>query len=89
MLWQDPNADVSRHYPTRQREDAQRRLTSVRHDPSDTKPAKCQFKYQLVHLSFERTMMSWLRTTTALIGFGFAIEQYVSHLEQAPASGSA
>jgi putative membrane protein len=29
-------------------------------------------------------MMSWLRTSTALIGFGFAIVQYLNHLQQAP-----
>ena len=29
-------------------------------------------------------MMSWLRTATALIGFGFAIVQYLSHLQQIP-----
>ena len=27
-------------------------------------------------------MMSWLRTATALIGFGFAIVQYLNHLQQ-------
>src|SRR3974390_2469113 len=35
-------------------------------------------------LSLERTLMSWLRTATALIGFGFAIVQYLSHLGQTP-----
>jgi putative membrane protein len=29
-------------------------------------------------------MMSWLRTATALIGFGFAIVQYLNRLQQAP-----
>jgi putative membrane protein len=29
-------------------------------------------------------MMSWLRTATALIGFGFAIVQYFNHLQQIP-----
>jgi putative membrane protein len=28
--------------------------------------------------------MSWLRTAVALIGFGFAIVQYLKHLQQAP-----
>jgi putative membrane protein len=31
-------------------------------------------------------MMSWLRTATALIGFGFAIVQYFNHLQQIPAA---
>src|SRR5512132_3102543 len=29
-------------------------------------------------------MMSWLRTAVALIGFGFAIVQYLSHLQPLP-----
>jgi putative membrane protein len=28
--------------------------------------------------------MSWLRTATALIGFGFAIDQYLSRVQQTP-----
>ena len=48
--------------------------------------ADSHFGWIRTRLSFERTMMSWLRTATALIGFGFAIDQYLSHLEQAPAS---
>src|SRR5215469_16852212 len=47
------------------------------------------FGWLRTRLSLERTMMSWLRTATALIGFGFAIVQYLSHLEQAPGSRSA
>src|SRR5215468_8420631 len=35
-------------------------------------------------LSLERTMMSWVRTATALIGFGFAIVQYLDRLPQLP-----
>jgi putative membrane protein len=35
-------------------------------------------------LSLERTMMAWLRTATALIGFGLAIVQYFNHLQQMP-----
>jgi len=29
-------------------------------------------------------MMSWQRTAVALIGFGFAIVQYLNHLQQTP-----
>ena len=29
-------------------------------------------------------MMAWLRTAAALIGFGFAIVQYLNHLQQIP-----
>src|ERR1700759_4811942 len=40
-------------------------------------------------LALERTIMSWLRTAVALIGFGFAIVQYLNHLQQAPGARSA
>jgi putative membrane protein len=33
-------------------------------------------------LALERTIMSWLRTAVALIGFGFALVQYMNHLQQ-------
>jgi putative membrane protein len=42
------------------------------------------FGWIRTRLSLERTMMAWLRTATALIGFGFAIVQYLSHLPPAP-----
>lgn len=48
--------------------------------------ADSHFGWIRTRLSVERTMMAWLRTATALIGFGFAITQYLSHLEQAPGS---
>jgi putative membrane protein len=40
------------------------------------------FGWVRTRLSLERTMMSWLRTAVALIGFGFAIVQYFNHLEE-------
>ena len=42
------------------------------------------FAWIRTRLSVERTMMSWLRTAVALIGFGFAIVQYLNHLQQIP-----
>ena len=42
------------------------------------------FGWLRTRLSVERTMMSWQRTAVALIGFGFAIVQYLNHLQQAP-----
>jgi len=47
------------------------------------------FGWIRTRLSVERTMMSWLRTATALIGFGFAIVQFFERLEQTPGSRSA
>ena len=46
--------------------------------------ADSHFGWIRTRLSLERTIMSWLRTATALIGFGFAIVQYLSHLQQIP-----
>ena len=46
--------------------------------------ASDHFAWIRTRLSVERTMMAWLRTATALIGFGFAIVQYFNHLQQIP-----
>jgi putative membrane protein len=46
--------------------------------------ADSHFGWLRTRLSVERTLMSWLRTATALIGFGFALFQYLDHLDQAP-----
>ena len=51
--------------------------------------ADSHFGWIRTRLSLERTMMSWLRTATALIGFGFAIVQYLNHLQQVPEARSA
>lgn len=47
------------------------------------------FSWVRTRLSVERTMMSWQRTATALIGFGFAIVQYFNHLQQIPGARAA
>jgi inner membrane protein YidH len=47
------------------------------------------FGWIRTRLSVERTMMSWLRTATALIGFGFAIVQFFERLQQSPQARSA
>ena len=47
------------------------------------------FAWVRTRLALERTIMSWLRTAVALIGFGFAIVQYLEHLEQAPEAHAA
>jgi len=51
--------------------------------------ASDHFAWIRTRLSVERTMMSWLRTATALIGFGFAIVQFFEHLQQTPEARSA
>ena len=47
------------------------------------------FSWVRTRLSLERTMMSWQRTAVALIGFGFAIVQYLQHLQQLPGARTA
>ena len=42
------------------------------------------FGWIRTRLSVERTMMSWIRTAVALIGFGFAIVQFFARFEQMP-----
>jgi len=51
--------------------------------------ADSHFSWIRTRLSVERTMMSWLRTPVALIGFGFAIVQYLEHLEETPGARAA
>ena len=51
--------------------------------------ADSHFGWIRTRLSLERTMMSWLRTATALIGFGFAIVQYLERVVQAPGARAA
>jgi putative membrane protein len=46
--------------------------------------ADSHFGWIRTRLSLERTMMSWQRTAVALIGFGFAIVQYINHLKEIP-----
>jgi putative membrane protein len=51
--------------------------------------ADSHFAWVRTRLSLERTMMSWLRTAVALIGFGFAIVQYLAHFEETPGARAA
>jgi putative membrane protein len=46
--------------------------------------ASDHFAWVRTRLALERTIMSWLRTAVALIGFGFAIVQYLNHLQPIP-----
>jgi len=47
------------------------------------------FSWLRTRLSVERTMMSWVRTATALIGFGFTIVQFFDRMQQMPGTASA
>jgi putative membrane protein len=43
--------------------------------------AESHFSWMRTRLSIERTLMSWVRTSVALIGFGFTIVQFLERLE--------
>jgi putative membrane protein len=51
--------------------------------------ASDHFSWLRTRLSIERTMMSWVRTATALIGFGFTIVQFFERMQQIPAAAPA
>jgi putative membrane protein len=44
--------------------------------------AEAHFAWLRTRLAVERTMMAYMRTAVALIGFGFAIVQYLSNLHR-------
>ena len=46
--------------------------------------ASDHFSWLRTRLSVERTMMSWVRTATALIGFGFTIVQFFARVQDMP-----
>jgi putative membrane protein len=46
--------------------------------------ADSHFGWIRTRFSLERTMMSWIRTAVSLIGFGFAIVQFLERLQQMP-----
>ena len=46
--------------------------------------AATHFAWLRTRMSMERTLMSWVRTATALIGFGFTIFQFLHRFNQTP-----
>ncbi len=51
--------------------------------------ASDHFSWLRTRLSVERTMMSWVRTATALIGFGFTIVQFFARIQETPGAAPA
>jgi putative membrane protein len=50
---------------------------NAHHDEFEVKAtAESHFSWVRTRLSLERTLMSWIRTAVALIGFGFTIVQF-------------
>jgi|SRR5262245_11513321 len=46
--------------------------------------AESHFSWVRTRLSVERTLMSWVRTSVSLIGFGFTIVQFFERLPRMP-----
>jgi putative membrane protein len=46
--------------------------------------AESHFSWLRTRMSIERTLMSWVRTATALIAFGFTIFQFLHRFNQRP-----
>ena len=51
--------------------------------------ASDHFGWLRTRLSVERTMMSWVRTATGLIGFGFTIVQFFDRMQRTPGTAPA
>jgi putative membrane protein len=56
--------------------------------PSVVHQKETHFSWLRTRMSVERTLMSWVRTSTALIGFGFTIFQFFEHFNQMPGVGA-
>src|SRR4051795_5856226 len=50
--------------------------------PSVVHQRDTHFAWLRTRMSVERTLMSWVRTATALIGFGFTIFQFFQRMDQ-------
>jgi putative membrane protein len=54
--------------------------------PSILPQRESHFSWLRTRLSIERTLMSWIRTATAMIGFGFTIFQFFERFKQQDAT---
>lgn len=52
--------------------------------PSVLPQRESHFSWLRTRMSTERTLMSWVRTSTALIGFGFTLAQFFENLSKMP-----
>jgi putative membrane protein len=62
--------------------DSERRNETQRFDVKPDAPT--HFAWLRTRMSMERTLMSWVRTATALIGFGFTIFQFLYRFNKTP-----
>jgi putative membrane protein len=58
--------------------------TELETKPSVMHQRDTHFSWLRTRMSVERTLMSWVRTSTALIGFGFTIFQFFERFNQMP-----
>jgi putative membrane protein len=58
--------------------------SEIRVKPSVVHQKESHFSWLRTRMSLERTLMSWVRTATALIGFGFTIFQFFERFNQMP-----
>ena len=71
---------------------SQEKATGMANSSVDTIPGRFEvkatasdhFSWLRTRLSVERTMMSWVRTAIALIGFGFTIVQFFERMQEMP-----
>ena len=62
--------------------DSERRSETQRFEVKPDAPT--HFAWLRTRMSMERTLMSWVRTATALIGFGFTIFQFLYRFNKTP-----
>jgi putative membrane protein len=75
-----------------QEESSEKKAAIMANPGSDTIPgrfevkatAESHFSWLRTRLSIERTLMSWVRTAVALIGFGFTIVQFFDRMKDLP-----
>jgi putative membrane protein len=58
--------------------------TELEVKPTVVHQRESHFSWLRTRMSVERTLMSWVRTATALIGFGFTIFQFFERFNQMP-----
>jgi putative membrane protein len=62
--------------------DSERRSETQRFEVKPDAPT--HFAWLRTRMSMERTLMSWVRTSTALIAFGFTIFQFLHRFNHTP-----
>ena len=59
-------------------------MSELKVKPGAVQDKNTHFSWLRTRLSLERTLMSWVRTATALIGFGFTIFQFFERFNNMP-----